>query len=80
MSQISYTQWLAENSYRADEMVSEAQVISTGTVKEKIEEIISYEEKSEILFEIVKPQTSKTLREITAAELRELALNFKDGL
>lgn len=74
------SKWLADNSQRADSLLLQVEVIPTATVKEKLLELTSTEQKAEILFEIVKPQTDKTLREITVAELKDLALNFKDGL
>lgn len=72
--------WLEENTSRADDMIPQALVIDAETVSRKVVQLLTTEEKAEILFEIVKPQTDKTLREITPTELKELALNFKDNL
>lgn len=74
--------WLDNNSFSLNESYLVDEVISTELVEGKLVEILqgNYQEKAQILFEIVQPQTIKTLREITPAELRELAVNFKDDL
>lgn len=76
------TDWLDNNTIVLTSSYVGEEVIPVETVSEKLHEILdgNYQPKAEILFEIVKPHTDKTLREITTEELRELALNFKEGL
>lgn len=74
--------WLDNNTIVLTSSYIGEEVIPVETVSEKLHEILdgNYQPKAEILFEIVKPHTDKTLREITVEELKELALNFKEGL
>lgn len=76
------TAWLQQNSIPAGALSSTVRVVSLESAKTFLEQFANqnYQEKAETLFEIVKPQTDKSLREITSDELRELVINFKDGL
>lgn len=75
-------EWIEDNIIILPAHFIGEEVIPAESVLEKLDDVYqeAMQEKAEILFEIVKPQTDKTLREITVAELKDLALNFKDGL
>lgn len=76
----SFKEWLVEDAMPAEQCGANTLVIHASTVEEKLSHLVDSHAKAEILFEIVQPQTSKTLREITQQELKDLCLNFKDGL